>query len=126
MGAWAGPFLPRGGSPLGFLIALGACIATGAVFLLLAVISAFRALSPKRYSGVDEKAVVERTRPSALRSDPAEALATFAASRRDVLLRARQVNDQKAKDTTRTFFLAGIGFTALVLAVLVVAVGSVT
>lgn len=110
---------------LGFAIALGASIAIAAILLLIAVVSAFAALSPKKYQGVDENAVIERTTPNSLNREPSHALATYAASRRDALIAARKINDQKAKATTRTFWFVALGFGMLVIALLVAAVGSV-
>jgi ABC-type transport system involved in multi-copper enzyme maturation permease subunit len=110
---------------LGFSIALGACLVVASALLLSAVIVAFRALSPKLYHGVDEAAVIDRTTPNALEADPAEAMARFAASRRDILIIARGINDQKADATAHVFVLVGLGFAALVLGVVVTTVGSV-
>ena len=110
---------------LGFLIALGACIAVAASLLLAAVITAFRALAPKLYRGVDEASVVARTTPNALKRRPEDAIAVVAASRRDVLVAARGINDRKAIWATRVFILVGFAFGALVLGLVVTAVGSV-
>jgi hypothetical protein len=110
---------------LGFLIALGACIAVAASLLLSAVIVAFRALAPKTYIGVDEGAVAARTTPNALKRPPAETVAGFAASRREVLVTARGINDRKATSATRVFLLVGMAFAALVAGLVVTAVGSV-
>jgi hypothetical protein len=117
--------LAAGHLPKGFLIALGACLGIGACFLLTAVGIAFRALSPKLYRGIDVAAVRARTTPNALNRDPSEAIADIAAGRRDIFLRARAVNDRKARATTATFACAGLGFGFLVLGLLVTAVGSV-
>lgn len=124
-GSVGGSVLAAGRLPLGFLIALGCCVTVASGLLLAAVIIAFRALSPKLYRGVDEEAVIARTTPDALRRKPEGAIATFAASRRDVLVQARFINDQKAAATTRTFLCAGLGFGVLVLGVVVTAAGSV-
>jgi hypothetical protein len=123
--AVSGAALVGGKLPHGFAIALGGCVVAAAALLLGGVVSAFAALSPKRYVGVEAAEVAARTTPSALRREPAEALALFAASRRDMLERARGINDQKAAATVRTFRLVGGGFAALVLAIAVTAVGSV-
>ena len=124
-GGLGGSVLASGRLPLGFAIALGASIAVAAGFLLAGVITAFRTLSPKLYQGVDEQAVIARTTPNALRREPSEAVATFAATRRIVLVEARQINDRKADCATRTFRWVGCGFSALVVALLVTAIGSV-
>jgi hypothetical protein len=124
-GGLGGSVLAEQRLPLGFAIALGASIAAAAFFLLAAVILAFRALSPKKYQGVDETAVIERTTPTSLNRELSEALATFAGSRREALLAARAINDQKAEATIRTFWCVALGFLMLVSALLVAAVGSV-
>jgi len=124
-GGLGGSVLAAGHLPHGFLIALGACIGLAAGFLLTAVVIAFRALSPKLYRGIDVAAVQSRTTPDALVRDPSEAIAVIAAGRRDVFLTARDVNDRKARATTRTFISAGLGFGLLVVGLLVIAVGSV-
>lgn len=110
---------------LGFLIALGACLVSAAVLLLLAIVRAFSALSPKLYKGVDDQAVIDRTRPSALRGTPESMLAQLAGSRRDMLQDARIVNDQKADSASAAFLLVGLGFASIVAALLVIAVGAV-
>ena len=110
----------------GFLIALGACISIAALLLLIAVVSAFSALKPKLYKGVDEASVGARTTPNALRRQPEEAIAVFAASRREALITARAINDRKAKAASRSFVLVGAAFGALVASLIVTAVGSVT
>jgi hypothetical protein len=110
--------------PFAFMVGLGSCLALAAALLLAGVIAGFRALAPKLYHGVDEKEVVDRTTPAFLRQEASEALATFAASRRDILTKARSINDRKAEATSRVFTLVGGGFAFLVLAILVTAVGS--
>lgn len=124
-GSVGGSVLAGGHLKHGFLIALGACIGVAACLLLGAVVIAFRALSPKWYRGIDESAPVLRTKPEALQREPALAIAEIAAGRRDIFLAARQVNDKKAKATTRTFVCAGLGFGLLVAGLLITAVGSV-
>jgi hypothetical protein len=111
---------------LAFLIALGTCISVAAALLLAAVITSFRALAPKLYQGVDEAAVDHRTTPNSLKRPPQEAMASFAASRRDVLKAARAINDRKAKSASRAFLLVGLAFATLVLGLVNTAVGSVT
>jgi hypothetical protein len=124
-GGLGGSVLAAGHLPHGFLIGLGSCVGLAACFLVAAVIIAFRALSPKLYRGIDVTAVQSRTTPNALVRDPSEAIAVIAAGRRDVFLAARDVNDRKARWTTRTFVCAGLGFGLLVAGVLVTAIGSV-
>lgn len=117
--------LASGRLDLAFLIALGASISLAASLLLTAVVTAFRALSPKLYRGVDEAAVAERTTGNSLKRKPEDAIATFAGSRRDVLHVARGINDRKAEAATRAFVLVGLAFAALVLSLITTAVGSV-
>lgn len=124
-GGVGGSVLAAGRLSQGFLIALGSCVVVAALFLLAAVVSAFRALSPKLYRGIDEAAVQTRTTPDALNREPSEAIAVIAAGRRDVFLTARAVNDEKAERAIRLYACAGLGFGFLVVGVLVVAVGSV-
>lgn len=124
-GGLGGSVLAAQSLDLGFAIALGASIAIAAILLLIAVVSAFAALSPKKYQGVDENAVIERTTPNSLNRETSHALATYAASRRDALIAARKINDQKARATGRTFWFVALGFGMLVIALLVAAVGSV-
>lgn len=120
-----GSVLAAGRLPEGFAIALGACLGLAAIMLLTAVIRSFGALSPKLYHGIDEAAVAARTTPAALRTSPDVMVATIAAGRRDMLIAARAVNDRKARATTVTFVLVGIGFLLLVASLLVTAVGAV-
>lgn len=110
---------------LGFSIALGACISLASVLLLSAVVTAFRALAPKLYKGVDEVSVSARTTPNSLKRNPEDAMAVFAASRRDVLMAARGINDRKARSASRAFVLVGLAFGALVLGLISTSVGSV-
>jgi hypothetical protein len=124
-GGLGGTVLAGSDLQLGLQIALGTSIALAALALLAAVVVAFVALSPKLYLGVDEQAVIRRTTPESLNREPSEAIATYAASRRDALLSARKINDRKARATTRTFALVAIGFSMLVVSLLIVAVGSV-
>lgn len=120
-----GSVISSGRLSLGFLIALGACVVVASALLLGGVISAFAALTPKLYDAIDERAVDARTWPTALRGDTSDAVARIAAGRREMFETARRVNDDKAAATTRTFRLVGAGFTLLVVAVVVIAVGSV-
>jgi len=124
-GSVGGSVLAAGRLSPGFLIALGSCLALGVSLLLAAVISAFRALSPKAYQGIDEEAVADRVTKEALARPPDQAIATFAGSRRDVLFKARSIIDGKADAAIRTFIWAGCGFVMIVLGLLVTAVGSV-
>lgn len=109
----------------GFTIALGACLGAAGVLLLAAVVSSFRALAPKDYQGVEETALSERTSPNSFKRPPDHAIASFAATRRDVLLAARTINDRKAASAARVFVLVGLAFAALVAGLLVVAVAGV-
>lgn len=124
-GGLGGSMLASGGLPLGFAIAVGALISAAALLLLAGVVQVFWMLSPKKYLGVDEGAVAQRTIPSNLRREPEVAIAEFAASRREALKTARGINDKKAEAAIQTFICVGIGFTLLVLGLIVAAVGSV-
>ena len=83
-----GSVIAEGHLSLGFLIALGACVVLASALLLAGVLSAFFALAPKLYDAIDESAVIDRTRPDALRGDTSEALAHIAAGRRDMFIKA--------------------------------------
>jgi hypothetical protein len=124
-GGLGGEVLAAGHLKHGFLITLGACIGVAACLLLAGVVVAFRALSPKWYRGIDETAPVLRTKPETLKDDPTVVLAAIAAGRRDIFADARKVNDKKARATTTVFVCVGLGFGALVLGLLVTAVGAV-
>lgn len=117
--------LAGGRLPDGFLIALGSCVGLAGVLLLCAVVTAFRALAPKKYLGADESALLERTTPNALKRHPDHVLASIAATRREVLFAARKINDRKARLTARVFFMVGLAFAALVCGLIVTAVASV-
>ena len=124
-GAIGGSVLAAQHLPAAFLIALGACLGLAALWLLAGVILAFRALAPKLYEGTDEREVIARTTPNTLRSNAASVIATFAGTRRDVLIAARKINDQKAKATTTAVICVVVGASFLVAGLLVTAVGSV-
>jgi hypothetical protein len=124
-GAIGGSVLAAGDLPLGFLIALGALLGLASTTLLSGVICGFIALSPKLYHGIDEAAVATRVTEEALSREPATAIATFAGSRRDMLIAARTINDKKAEATITMFRLVAVGFACLVAGLLVTAVGSV-
>jgi hypothetical protein len=109
----------------GYLISLGACTGLAGVLLLLGVITAFRALAPKDYTGVDETGVIERTTPNGFRRRPEEAMAKVSASRREALIAARAINDRKATSARVVYLFVGSGFAALVAGLIFTAVASV-
>ena len=124
-GGVGGSVLTAGRLELGFAIALGASIAVAATLLLCGVVTAFRGLSPQGYDGVDEPSVEARVEQVSLERAADEAWATFASTLIVHLVSARTANDAKAEATTRAFRLVGAGFSILVLAIVVTAVGSV-
>lgn len=118
--------LAAGKLPFGFTIAWGACLTVTGVLWLFAVVQAFRALAPKSYAGIDSDAVIGRVTPSKLGRSEAEVLAEFASGRANVLSKAREINDRKAKRTLWVFWLTGSGFASLIAGLVVTAVGVVT
>ncbi len=124
-GGVGGSVLATGRLPLGFAIALGSTLALAATLLLGGVVTAFKGLKPRGYQGVEESAAEARLLQGSLERDVQDAWASFAATLVVNLVSARQANDAKATAAIRTFWLVGAGFSLLVLAIVVVAVGSV-
>jgi hypothetical protein len=124
-GSVGGSVLAAGKLSLGFSITLGATVAIAASLLLAGVISAFSGLHPHEYEGITEADAEARLTQRSLERSEDEAWAQFAATAVVNLVSARMANDSKADTVERTFRLVGAGFSVLVVALLITAVGSV-
>jgi len=124
-GGVGGSVLAGGKLSLGFSIALGASIAIAAGLLLAGVIAAFVGLRPKDYEGITEDEAEARLLQESLERSSDEVWARFAATIVANMISAREANDRKAGAVTRAFHLVGGGFSVLVVAILITAVGSV-
>jgi len=112
--------------PLGFSIAVGACLVVAVVLLLATVVASFLRLSPQDYPDLSEQAAQDRVTEPRLTQDPTEALTNIAATYYMNLLPGhRAINLEKAQRLRKAYVLVALGFGAITLALITVVVGAV-